>query len=178
MKVSVFIATSLDGYIARTNGNLDWLPNADAAAHDEDYGYQAFFDSVDAIAMGRNTYELIRTFDVWPYANKRVIVLTNRTLTIPSAMAPQVEARSGNPTVICQQLSTQGVQHLYVDGGKTIQQFLQAGLIDHLTIAQIPVLIGSGIPLFGTLTHDVKLTLVEMRSFPNGVIQSRYTISS
>lgn len=176
MKVSVFIATSLDGFIARENGAIDWLPNGVETNDEEDYGYQEFFDSVDEIVMGRNTYEFVLSFDEWPYDNKPVVVLSNHPVHIPLAQANTIEVCAASPHYVCQQLTGYGFKHLYVDGGRTIQSFLQAGLVDHITISQVPVLIGLGIPLFGPLPCDVRLQLTSTRSFPNGVVQSHYNV--
>lgn len=175
MKVSVFIATSLDGFIARADGAIDWLPNGGEMGA-EDYGYGEFFDSVDAIAMGRHTYELVLSFNEWPYGDKPVIVLSNHSVPIPMAHANTIEVCAASPQYVCQQLAAHGLKHLYVDGGITIQSFLQAGLLDHLTISRVPVLIGHGIPLFGPLAQDVRLRLTATRSFANGVAQSRYDV--
>ena len=157
MKVSVFIATSLDGFIARSNGAIDWLPDGGETDGAEDYGYQEFFDSVDAIAMGWHTYELVLSFNEWPYRDKPVIVLSNHSVPIPMAHANTIEVCAASPEYVCQQLPAHGIKHLYVDGGTTIQSFLPAGLVDHLTISQVPILMGSGIPLFGPLMQDIRL---------------------
>jgi dihydrofolate reductase len=176
-QVSVFMAMSLDGFIARPNGAIDWLPNGGSELTDgEDYGYQAFFDSVDAIALGRHTYDLVRTFGEWPYGLKPVVVLTSRAITIPDDLSDLVTVAAGSPAEIYRQLADQGLHHVYIDGGKTIQGFLQAGLINTLTISTVPILIGCGRPLFGALARDVRLALIESRSFPNGVVQSRYRV--
>src|SRR5690349_4154783 len=117
MNATVYIATSLDGFIAREDGAIDWLPGIDSAGEGEDYGYHAFFDSVDVLVMGRNSYELVRTFDDWPYGTKPVVVLTSRPLEIPQSIAETVEAMSGSPTEVVQRLAGRGAKHLYVDGG-------------------------------------------------------------
>ena len=179
MKASAYVATSLDGYIARENGDLDWLPGGgsdDSNDSNEDYGYQAFMDTVDVLVMGRNTYEKVLTFGDWPYGDKRVVVLSSRTLDIPSRLAQSVESMSGSPAELVRRLLERGARHLYVDGGKTIQGFLEAGLLQELTITRVPVLIGSGIPLFGPLRWDVKLRHIETRHFANGLVQSRYEV--
>jgi len=182
MKISVYIATSLDGFIARENGDLDWLSGSDGASDDgendsEDFGFNAFMESVDVLVMGRNTYEKVLTFGQWPYGRKRVVILSN-TLTQNSDELPKtVEFRSGLPAQLVKDLQKSGAQHLYIDGGKTIQGFLNAGLIHEITITKIPVLIGSGIPLFGPVHEDVKLQHIETHSFPNGFVQSKYKVS-
>jgi dihydrofolate reductase len=174
MKINAYFATSLDGFIARTDGSLDWLPQPEADG--EDYGYSHFFNSMDVLVMGRNTYETVLTFGEWPYADKRVFVLSSRKLDMPAFVPQILTQRACSPGELAQELSTQGVEQVYVDGGKTIQSFLRAGLLDEITISIIPVLIGRGIPLFGPLDADVKLQVVESQSFENGIIQNRYMI--
>jgi len=175
MKASVYIATSLDGFIARENGDLDWLPEDDSISN-EDHGYEALMDSVDVLVFGRHTYEKVLTFGDWPYGSKRVVVLSSRMLTLPDRLPDTVEVFSGTPQEIIDHLAGQGAQHLYIDGGITIQRFLAAGLIDELTLTTIPVLLGSGIPLWGSLSGDIGLRHEETRSFASGLVQSRYTV--
>jgi dihydrofolate reductase len=178
MKASVYIATSLDGFIARANGEIDWLPGAEGEETGEDYGYQKFIESVDYLVMGRNTYELVLSFGEWPYTGTPVVVLSSRNLEIPDHLAGAVEWMSGSPGEVASRLAERGAQHLYIDGGQTIQGFLAAGLIQQLIITRVPVLIGSGIPLFGPLPHDIQWRHLETRSFANGLVQSRYEVAS
>lgn len=182
MKVSVYIATSLDGFIARNDGGLDWLPGADSEgsveADAEDYGYREFMDSVDVLVMGRKTFEQVLSFGMWPYEKKRVVVLSGGTVRVPTDLSPTVEAESCSPRELVNQLAETGVKHLYVDGGNTIQRFLNEGLIQQIIITRIPILIGSGIPLFGPLTNDITLRHIETRQFPSGFVQSRYEVNS
>ena len=174
---SVFIATSLDGFIARDDGAIDWLEAANQRVpHPEDCGYGAFFDSVDALVMGRNTYELVSSYEVWPYANKRVVVLSSRELIIPLDRIDTVSTSSKSPQVLVDQLATEGATHLYIDGGVTIQSFLRAGLIDKLTITVIPVLLGSGKSLFGTLDQDILLEHLSTTAYDWGFVQSTYRV--
>jgi dihydrofolate reductase len=170
VKASVFIATSLDGFIARTNGELDWLP---AAA--EEHGYEAFIATVDALVIGRNTYETVLGFETWPYGGKPVYVLSTRALA-PAPPGAVVERLSGAPAELVAQLAARGVGHAYVDGGITIQGFLEAGLIQRLIITRIPVLIGAGIPLFGAVTHDIVVRHVATRQYASGLVQSEYAV--
>lgn len=182
MKVSVYIATSLDGLIARDDGGLDWLPGADsdapADADAEDYGYGEFMDSVDVLVMGRNTFEQVLRFGKWAYENKRVVVLSRGDVQVPTNLAQTVEVRSCPPCELVDQLAETGAKHLYVDGGNTIQRFLNEGLIQQIIITRIPILIGSGISLFGPLADDILLHHVETRQFPSGFVQSRYEVTS
>ena len=177
IKASVFIATSLDGFIARANGDLDWLTGVESASTEQDYGYQEYIDTVDTIVVGRNTFELVLTFDTWPYSGKNVVVLSSRPDVIPPHLVDNVEWLSLPPQRLVGRLAAQGATHLYVDGGKTIQGFIKAGLIDELTITRVPVLIGTGVPLFGPLNHDVSLTHVATRQFENGFVQSKYRVA-
>lgn len=169
----MFVGTSLDGFIARPNGDLDWLPHGTG----EDLGYDAFMATVDALVMGRNTYDKVLTFGKWPYGERPVFVLTSRPLA-PTPPGAKVEGMSGAPDEILSQLAARGIRHVYVDGGITIQRFLQAGLIQHLTITRIPVLLGTGIPLFGPTPRDIPLRHVATRQFPSGVVQSEYEVQA
>ncbi len=175
MKISAFIAASLDGYIAREEGDLDWLPGPENAAG-EDYGYQRFFDSVDLLVMGRRTFEKVLTFGTWSYKDKPVLVLSSHEVEIPAALKSTVKWSSSSPAELVQEFARMIVHNVYVDGGKTIQGFLASGLLDEMTVSWIPILIGQGIPLFGHLNKDVHLKLLENRSFDNGIVQSRYEI--
>lgn len=173
MKASVFIATSLDGFIARPDGALDWLPVGGGEPH----GYDEFMATVDALVIGRKTFETVLTFAAWPYGTKPVVVLstTLSELTVPDGAVCEVMA--GTPHEIVTRLAQRGMKHLYIDGGLTIQGFLEAGLIQRLTITRIPVLLGSGIPLFGFLSHDMRFEHVATRSYPSGMVQSEYVIA-
>ncbi len=176
---SVFVATSLDGFIAREDGRIDWLERANAAVPPgEDCGYKVFFDSVDALVIGRGTFELAVGFDPWPYGGKRVVVLTHypASLAIPASLAASVSASAEPPATLVARLSAEGAKQLYVDGGRTIQSFLEAGLIDRITITTIPVLLGAGLPLFGPLSRDVALVLESTRSWPFGFVQGTWRV--
>ena len=174
MTVSVFIATSLDGFIARPDGALDWLPPPPDEG--DDFGYHAFMDQIDTLVMGRHTYEMVRGFSDWPYGSKRVVVLTTAGVEIPSALTDRVEAWSGTPKEIAGRLTAQGSRHVYLDGGRTIQAFLRAGLVDEVILTRVPVLIGAGLPLFGALNGDVQMEHVETTAHENGLVQSRYRV--
>ncbi len=174
MRATVYVATSLDGFIARENGSIDWLPPVEEDG--EDYGYREFMDSVDAIVMGRRTYETVLSFGSWPYGKKPVLVLSSRQVEISQEIAGTVEAMSASPQEVVRRFAERGFNHLYIDGGKTIQGFLREGLIDRLIITRVPILLGSGIPLFGPLSHDIKLRHVETRQFENGLVQSEYEV--
>jgi len=172
MRGSVFIGTSLDGFIARSDGSLDFL----SPVGDEPHGFEEFIASVDALVMGRKTYDIVLEFGSWPYGEKPVFVLSSADIKVPPRGAI-VERMHGNPRDIASEIATRSIEHIYVDGGVTIQQFLRAGLIQRLVITRVPVLIGSGIPLFGDLEHDISLRHVETRQFTNGLVQSEYEIA-
>jgi dihydrofolate reductase len=172
-KISVYIATSLDGFIARLDASLDWLEHDSGT---EDYGFNEFFDSVDTMVMGRGTYEFVAATGEWPCEHKRTIVLSSTMGDgdIAEHLAGKVEILAMEPGDLAAKLTDEGAKHIYVDGGITIQQFLRAGLIDELIVSRMPVLPGSGIPLFGELDTDIALDHVESKSFPSGLVQSTY----
>ncbi|MGB9408517.1 MAG: dihydrofolate reductase family protein [Terracidiphilus sp.] len=174
MMVSVFIGTSVDGFIARTNGELDWLPEGGGEPH----GYNEFFASVDVIVIGRKTFETVLTFGAWPYGGKRVVVLSSRPVDLSAVVGGTAEQMAGPPAEIVAQLAASGAHHLYIDGGITIQRFLCAGLIQRLIITRVPVLIGEGIPLFGALPSDIRLQHIATRYYPSGLVQSEYQIAA
>jgi dihydrofolate reductase len=171
---SVFVGASVDGFIARRNGDLDWLP----AGGGEPHGYDEFMAGVDTIVIGRGTFETVLGFGTWPYADKRVVVLSSRPVDLSAVRGGVVEHMGGPPAEIVSKLAASGARHLYVDGGITIQRFLRAGLVDRLVITRVPVLIGDGIPLFGSLPRDVRLRHVATRSYPSGLVQSEYEVVS
>jgi dihydrofolate reductase len=173
MKISVFVGTSLDGFIARPNGEFDFLPEGGGEPH----GYNEFIATVDAIVMGRKTFETVLAMNDWPYGKKRVVVLSSRPIDF-SSLAAHLEQMSGEPAEIVARLAATGATHLYIDGGITIQRFLRAGLIQHLTITRVPVLIGQGIPLFGTISQDIQLRHISTKSYPSGLVTSEYEIAS
>jgi dihydrofolate reductase len=172
MLVSVFIGASVDGFIARPNGDLDFLP----AGGGEPHGYTEFIATVDALVIGRKTFETVLDFPEWPYGDKRVVVLSTRSLDFTSVRGGVVEQMSGPPAAIVSKLSARGIRHIYVDGGLTIQNFLRAGLIQRLTITRVPVLIGQGIPLFATLPNDVRLRHIATQDYPSGLVKTEYEV--
>ena len=173
VKASVFIGTSLDGFIARKNGAFDFLPPGGGEPH----GYDEFMASVDAMVIGRNTYETVLAFETWPYDKKPVFVLSTRPLA-PAPAGAVVEHLSGEPTEIVAHLAARNLRHVYVDGGITIQRFLRARLVQRLIITRVPVLIGEGIPLFGPLHRDVHLRHIATRQYASGLVQSEYVVSA
>jgi dihydrofolate reductase len=173
MKTSVFVGVSVDGFIARANGALDFLD----AGGDEPHGYEEFIATVDTIVMGRKTFETVLGFGSWPF-KKPVVVLSSRLLDFSTVTGHggRVEQMAGPPADVVAALSDRGIQHVYVDGGLTIQGFLRAGLVTRLIVTRVPVLIGSGIPLFGALPKDVLLRHVATRTFRGGLVQTEYEV--
>lgn len=174
MAASVFIGMSVDGFIARANGDLDFLPPGGGEPH----GYDEFMASVDALVIGRKTFETVLSFPEWPYGKKRVVVLSSRPLDFSGVRGGNVEQMNGTPAEIVSKLAASGARHAYIDGGITIQRFLRAGLIQRLIITRVPVLIGEGIPLFGTLPHDIRLRHVATQHYPSGLVQTEYQVLS
>jgi len=172
VRATVFVGTSVDGFIARANGALDFLPEGGG----EEHGYTAFWASVDALVVGRHTYETVLGFPEWPYGAKPVTVLSTRPIPPPPVPEAVVERMEGSPAEVVARLAARGARHLYVDGGVTIQKFIAAGLIERLIITRVPVLIGTGLPLFGAVSRDVKLRHVATRAYPSGLVQSEYLI--
>jgi dihydrofolate reductase len=173
MKASVFIGTSLDGFIARVDGSFDFLP----AGGGEPHGYNEFIASVDTIVIGRKTFETVLPMKPWPYGKKRVVALSSRPLDFSGIVGANVEQMSGDPADIVSKLETSGAKHLYIDGGVTIQRFLGAGLIQRLIITRVPVLIGTGIPLFGSIEKDIHLRHISTKQYPSGLVSSEYEVA-
>jgi dihydrofolate reductase len=174
MNASVFVGTSVDGFIARPNGDLDFLPQGGGEPH----GYNEFIATVDVIVLGRNTFQTVLGFPEWPYGNTPVVVLSSQPLDFSTLRGARVEQMSGSPEDIVVQLSTRGFQHAYIDGGVTIQRFLRAGLIQRLTITRVPVLIGQGIPLFAALARDQKLRHIRTQQYASGLVKTEYEVLS
>ncbi|HME89812.1 MAG TPA: dihydrofolate reductase family protein [Myxococcaceae bacterium] len=166
VRFTVFIAISLDGFIARPDGGLDWLERF----HDEEHGYGMFFDGVDAVVLGRGTYDTVLGFPAWPYGGKRVIVCTSR----PARPAHGEELWSGPPRALAERLDREGFRRVYLDGGALIRSFLREGLVHELTIDVVPLVLGAGRPLFASGLPELPLRLQDARSFPSGLVQLRY----
>lgn len=176
-KCSVFIATSLDGCIARSDGSIDWLEQANLRIPEgEDCGYTEFISTVDALVMGRRTLEKLMTFPEWPYGQLPVFVLSYSWQVLPAGLPSTVVLLKGSPEDVVNELVSSGHSHLYVDGGKLIQSFLAAGLITDLILTVIPILIGNGIRLFGDLSQDTLWHLGASKSFPFGFVQNHYRV--
>jgi len=174
-----FLATSLDGHIARPDGAIDWLLQANSRLPPgEDCGYAAFFSRMDALVLGRQTFEQVRSFPEWPYGDKPVWVLSRRGVVVPPALADRVSVTAEAPLALLQRLAAQGLRQVYVDGGQVVQSFLRDGLVDELTITTVPVLLGAGRSLFGPLSGDVALQLRDVRHWPFGFVQCRWAVAA
>ena len=170
MRASVFCGISVDGFLARPDGRLDFLPS-----EPEPHGYEEFIATVDALVMGRNTYEIVLGFGgEWPF-QKPVFILSSHEI-VPPPEGANVQQLSGDPKEIAAKLDDLGHEHIYVDGGITIQRFLAAGLVHRLIVTRVPVLIGEGIPLFGPLPSDVVLKHVRTQTYPSGLVQTEYNV--
>ena len=173
MKNSIFIGTSLDGYIADKEGGLDYLHGIPNHTHD-DMGYHSFISGIDAIIMGRTTFETICSFDGdWPY-EVPVFVLSNTLMEIPSAQKGKAYLAKGPLTEVLAEIRSQDFYNLYIDGGKTIQSFLQEDVIDEMIITSIPILLGGGFSLFGELTNPMLFKCVETKILVDAIVQSRF----
>lgn len=171
-KVSVFIATSLDGFIAGENGELDWLDTVTTAG--EDYGYAQFIANIDVLVMGRNTYEKVLSFGDWPYVGLRVIVLSNSLTHVVNG----AELFAGSPEQLIAKLKTENINHVYLDGGNTISQFMNANMVDEMVISIIPIVLGSGKRLFNNIEQRHQLYLLKHKQFSSGLVQLHYSSKS
>lgn len=172
-KNSIFIATSLDGFIADKNGGIDWLhtiPNP----NEDDMGYKQFIQGIDAIVMGRKTFETVMGFDIpWPY-KQPVFVLSNKMKEIPDAYKDKAFLVRGTLTEVLDHIHEKGYESLYIDGGTAISHFLKEDFIDEMTITTIPILLGGGSPLFTEMPKPLRFELVESKTFLNQIKQNHY----
>jgi len=168
-RISIYIATSIDGYIAREDGSLDWLDRV--GGFDEDYGFKNLLNSIDALIIGRKTYEIATTVPD-PYPGKRVIVLSNSLNSVKKGM----ELYRGDLTELTTKLHKDGIKHIWVDGGATICQFLSSQMVDTMTLSIIPVILGAGIPLFNVINKEISCRLISSQSYPSGLVQLNYEI--
>jgi dihydrofolate reductase len=166
--VRVFIACSLDGFIAGPDGDLTWLPGPLA---DEDYGYGAFLADTDAILMGRATYDVAAAFDSWPYGETPVFVATSRPL---NPVVSSVRAITGTPNQLLAAVRAESGGGIYLDGGALIRSFVDAHLLDELIVTVVGVILGRGAPLFAGTADRHRLRLTAARPYPSGLVQLRY----
>ena len=169
--VSIFIACSIDGFIARPDGNIDWLQ--DNAEEGEDCGFASFSKEIDTIIMGRGTYDVVSNFPEWPYKGKKVIVLSNSLKSVNA----ESELYTGELLTLLQDLGKDDTKRIWIDGGQVASQFLDAGLVDEMIITIISIVLGSGIPLFSQIKNEHKCKLISSKSFPNGLAQLKYKLS-
>jgi dihydrofolate reductase len=165
---AAFLGMSLDGFIAGPNDELDWLERGGGPP--EDHGYEPFFASVDALLIGRRTWEVVRDFSRWPYDEKPVAVLTHR----PGEARHGERFLAGTPTAVLERLGAEGFRRVYVDGGQVVSQVLAAGLLDALTVSILPVVLGRGIRLFQETGRERWLSLAGSQVFSSGMVQLRY----
>ncbi len=179
VKISVFIGTSLDGFIAREDGDIGWLNNANKkVTSGEDFGFNNFLGSVDLIIMGRKTFEQVISFDQWLYKEIRMIVLTSKNIEIHEKLKKTVTTHNvSSPEQLINELSDQSINHIYVDGGKVIQDFLSARLVNEITVTIIPILIGKGKSFSGLLSKDLSLQHLKTTVYDFGFVQNTYKIN-
>ncbi len=168
-KISIYIATSIDGYIARQDDSIDWLDRV--GGFGEDYGFQKHLSSIDALIIGRKTYEIATTV-ADPYPGKRVIVLSNSLPAVREGM----ELYRGDLTALIAKLHIEGVRHIWVDGGVTISQFLALQIVDMMTISIIPIILGAGLPLFHVIDKEISCRLLSSQSYASGLVQITYAL--
>jgi dihydrofolate reductase len=170
--IVVYIATSIDGYISRADGRIDWLsPAEDAASFQR---FEKFLSTIQAIAMGRNTFLQVLSFERWPYRDIPVYVLSKSLSQLPENSPRAVRLRNCSPEDLIAELGSENLQRVYVDGGETVKRFLEKDLIDELTITRLPILLGSGRTLFGPLPFDLKYQHVSTETFTTGTVQTKY----
>lgn len=168
----VYVGRSLDGFIARPDGGIDWL--GEPGGDEEDYGWSEFIADVDHIVMGRVTFEQLVGFGAWHYGDTRMTVLSTMLKAVPEGLSDKVDILAAAPPDVLDLLSQQGFRRVYIDGGRTIQGFLRADLIDELVVTTLPVLIGTGIPLFGPLDDVLLWSHTSTETFKNGLVKSSY----
>jgi dihydrofolate reductase len=175
MKLSVFCGVSVDGFLARADDTFDFL----TAGEQEPHGFTEFLAGVDAVVIGRRTFEVVRKLGhIGLYGRKTLLVLSSRPLDFAAPQGVTLERDAGEPAQIVKRLENRGFRHAYVDGGITIQRFLAAGCITRIVITRVPVLIGAGIPLFGPVPHDIALRHISTSTFPGGLVQSEYEVAA
>jgi len=171
MKTTVYVGTSLDGFIARKDGDIDWLVKyQNKEVHDS---YNEFISRIDAMVIGRGTYEKVLTFPGWPY-EKKVFVLSTSLKQIPETLNEKATLVAMKPAELLNYLSDKGFSNIYVDGGKVIQSFLREDLIEELIITRVPELIGTGIPLFGYIDNDLQFEHIKTSIYSDGLVKSHY----
>ena len=172
MRTVIYIATSLDGFIARPDGDIEWLIDIPNPTN-SDFGYSEYISGIDGILMGRNTYEAALSFESWPF-NKPVFILSNILEGVPRELENKAEIVNGELKDILQRLKMRGITNLYIDGGRTIQSFLTEDLINEMIITTVPILLGDGIPLFGHLNKDLKFKCEKVEFISEYLVKHYY----
>lgn len=174
----VFIAMSLDGYIARNDHALDWLPQEENKG--EDMGYESFMETIDVLVMGSSSFKNILSFGIeWPY--KKPVFILSKSLdesSIPKELKECVQISNQTPKDLMKSLFAKGLKRVYVDGGLVVQSFIKDDLIKDFIITTIPILIGEGRKLFGQTNSDIHLKLIRSKAFKSGIVQNHYEILS
>lgn len=169
----VYVGRSIDGYIAGKNGELDWLdlvPGSDKI----EMGYTSLMEEIDAMVMGRTTFEVVLNFGIeWPY-QKHVFVLSHKLTKVPPELDGKITFLKGSPQEVLDQIHSKGYDKLYIDGGVVVQNFLKEDLIDEMTLTTIPVLLGGGVSLFGDMTKRLEFDHVESKVFLDQIVQDKY----
>jgi len=171
-KISIYISASIDGFIARKDNSLDWLDCVEDGG--EDYGFNHFLNSVDGVILGRKTYHVAATAygtPKWPYSSKRLIVLSNSL----NQIIPEAQLYSGDLVTLVSKLHDEGIEHVWIDGGATISQFLRLNLVDEIILSIIPILLGEGIALFD-IKKELHCRLISAQSYPSGLVQTHYNL--
>lgn len=176
---SVFMAVSQDGFIARSDGALDWLDEANRRVPPgEDCGFGAFMARIDALVMGRRTFDTVRSLGVWPYADKPVVVLSHSLQRLPQGTPGSVQLARGDPRALVDRLCAQGWPRLYIDGGSTARDFLRAGLVHELILTEVPCRLGQGIALWDAAGLPGGFVLQHRLSYPFGFVQSHHLLQT
>lgn len=176
-KISVFIATTIDGYIAKEDGSIDWLNKFnETVPSGEDCGYKSFISTVDILVMGRKSFEKVCEFDSWPYDVPVIVLTTQSNYYIPEYLKTKVTISLENPKDLIMRLTSEKIKHVYLDGGQTIQRFIKENLVDEITITLIPILLGGGCPLFGLINKEVLLKQSRCQVYDFGCTQMTYQL--
>ena len=171
----VFMATSLDGFVARKDHSLDWLMKQDSSP--EDNGYDEFIESVAGLVMGSGSFKTVASFDAWPYSKPVVVMSSSLSQAdIPTELDGKVEITRLGPKELMDSLNSKGWTRAYVDGGRIVQSFIRAGLVDDMTVTFVPILIGNGLRLFGEIDSDIDLKLVTSQAFDSGLVSNHYKL--
>ncbi len=175
ISLKAYIASSLDRFIAKKDGSVEWLHSEKYHLENEDFGYEKFMESIDCIVMGRITFETVLKFDPYPFENVPVIVVSKNPY-YKIELKHQITIFTRPLRELIPFLESKKYQNVYVDGGKLIQSFLKESLLDEITITQIPIVLGSGIPLFSETDREIEFKHRKTKSFPNGFVQTEYEI--